>query len=164
MWRRMSYQQGATPPSGSIFTADGKMHRIKLESQYPAVRKIIGALTGWQGASDRDEPAVILNRHCVECPFQTSCREIALREDNLTLLRGLTRKKLQQYHKKGIFTVTQLSYQFRPRKSRSRGRKQPIRKPELQALALRTEKSFLRFLLSGGRDVDAFDASKRKKN
>jgi len=136
-------RQGVLPQAGSIFTPDGRFHRTKLYSIYPSVRKTIQVLRNWQDEEAAGEPPVILNRHCAECPFQARCWEIAIRDDNLTLLKGLRPKKVDQLHKKGIFTVTQLSYQFRPRKTRSAGRKPPLYRPELQALAIRTGKTFL---------------------
>lgn len=139
----LATQQGITPQSGTIFTPDGLFHRTKLDPIYFSVKKIIQVLRKWQDEGANDEPPVIINRHCPECPFQARCREIAIRDDNLTLLKGLTPKKVDQFHKKGIFTVTQLSYQFRPRKTRSSGRKPPLYRPELQALAIRTGKTFV---------------------
>jgi hypothetical protein len=50
-------------------------------------------------------------------------------------------------HRKGIFTVTQLSYVFKPRRSRKRRTKAPVPfKVELQALALRTGKIYIQEL------------------
>jgi len=139
----LATRQGFTPQMGSIFTPDGRFHRTKLDSIYPSVRKAIRVLRNWQDEGAAAEPPVNLNRHCPECPFQARCRETAIREDSLTLLSGLTPKKVEQLRKKGVFTVTQLSYQFRPRKTRSLGRKQPLYRPELQALAIRTGKTFV---------------------
>ena len=53
-------------------------------------------------------------------------------------------KLLRQYAKKGVFTVNQLSYLFKPRRRR---RRSPVAQPsfniELQALAIRTNKIYL---------------------
>src|SRR5262249_19980209 len=61
-------------------------------------------------------PQLILNKHCTECEFQLRCRQNAIEKDELTLLSSMTEKERKKYHNKGIFTVTQLSYAFRPRK------------------------------------------------
>jgi predicted RecB family nuclease len=52
---------------------------------------------------------------------------------------------MRQYEKKGIFTVKQLSYLFKPRKRKMRSRKPPpvTHKLELQALAIREKKIYL---------------------
>ena len=65
-------------------------------------------------------PALILNRHCSECEFQLRCRNLAAEQDDLSLLANLSEKEWKQQHGKGIFTVTQLSYTFRPRKRSKR--------------------------------------------
>jgi len=59
----------------------------------------------------------------------------------------MTTKLIRRYHRKGIFTVTQLSYLFKPRRKRKRTKKTHILfKPELQALAIRTEKIYIQEL------------------
>ncbi len=139
----LASQRGTAPTLGFIFTLDGKIHRINLESQYLAVEKIAASIEAWKLDKSSDAPPVIINRHCSECRFQNTCRETAVGDENLTLLSGLTPKRQVQYQRKGIFTITQLSYQFRPRKSRVKRPKPTVHKPELQALALRTGKTYV---------------------
>ena len=91
-----------------------------------------------------ESPPVILNEHCPYCQFQASCKAIAEKNDDISLLDRATPKVIQQYHSKGIFTVRQLSYLFRPRKNRRRlTKKQITHRLELQALAIRTNKIYL---------------------
>jgi predicted RecB family nuclease len=88
--------------------------------------------------SKNSPPDLILNRHCPECEFQVQCRQKAVEADDLSLLSGLTDMERSRHRSKGIFTVTQLSYTFRPRKTSKRA-KNPA-KPHyfaLQALAIR---------------------------
>jgi predicted RecB family nuclease len=88
--------------------------------------------------SKNSPPDLILNRHCAECEFQVQCRQKAVEADDLSLLSGLTDMERSHHRSKGIFTVTQLSYTFRPRKTSKRA-KNPA-KPHyfaLQALAIR---------------------------
>jgi predicted RecB family nuclease len=86
-------------------------------------------------------PDLILNRHCAECEFQTRCREKAVEKDDLSLLALMTEKDRKKFHSKGIFTVTQLSYTFRPRR---RPKPQPDKREKyhhaLKALAIREKK------------------------
>ena len=57
------------------------------------------------------------------------------------MLRGLSAKEITRYHKRGIFTVTQLSCTFRPRKRRKTSpHKPPLHQAALQALAIRDQK------------------------
>ena len=61
-------------------------------------------------------PDLVLNRHCGECEFQARCRKIAVEKDDLSLLANMSAKERQKLRSKGIFTVTQLSSTFRPRR------------------------------------------------
>ena len=81
---------------------------------------------------------IVLNRHCPECEFQSQCRQQAVKRDDLSLLAGMTEKERERHRSKGIFTVTQLSYTFRPRRAPRRA-KHPARPHylALQALAIR---------------------------
>src|SRR5208337_1194439 len=81
---------------------------------------------------------LVLNRHCQECQFRARCRSKAHEIDDLSLLSGMTEKERSRHRSKGIFTVTQLSYTFRPRRTPKRVKAQS--KPHnfaLQALAIR---------------------------
>jgi predicted RecB family nuclease len=94
--------------------------------------------------SGSEEPQFRLNSHCPACEFSLKCRERAIREDHLSLLRGMGPDKLKKLNKKGIFTVNQLSYTFRPkRKSLIKHQRNSTRSFELQALAIREKKIFV---------------------
>jgi hypothetical protein len=83
-------------------------------------------------------PLPILNKHCVGCEFRSHCRQIALQKDDLSLLSTVTPKKRKTQNDKGIFTVTQLSYSFRPKRSSAHGGSRSFRhEPALKALAIR---------------------------
>jgi predicted RecB family nuclease len=88
--------------------------------------------------ADPSPPDLVLNRHCAECEFRVRCRHKAHEIDDLSLLSGIGEKERSRHRSKGIFTVTQLSYTFRPRRTPKRS-KAPV-KPHnfaLQALAIR---------------------------
>ena len=88
--------------------------------------------------SSPSPPDLVLNRHCTECEFRDRCRQKANETDDLSLLSGMSEKERARHRSKGIFTVTQLSYTFRPRRTPKRA-KNPA-KPHhfaLQALAIR---------------------------
>lgn len=86
-------------------------------------------------------PDIVLNRHCVECKFQARCRQKAMDSDDLSLLSSMTGKERQKFRDKGIFTVTQLSYTFRPHRRPKRFRdKQEKYHHSLKALAIREKK------------------------
>jgi predicted RecB family nuclease len=86
-------------------------------------------------------PDLVLNRHCGECEFQTRCQQKAVETDDLSLLPGMSEKERKKLRSKGIFTVTQLSYTFRPRRRPKRMRdKQEKYHHSLKALAIREKK------------------------
>ena len=125
-------------PAGVIITPHGKSLRVPFEPLASRLTLILNELREWV-LKLPDEPPVILNDHCPLCEFRSQCLRKAEQEDSITLLDRMTPKLLKRYQKKGIFTINQLSYLFRPRKTRRRGPKAPTTfKLELQALALRT--------------------------
>jgi predicted RecB family nuclease len=86
-------------------------------------------------------PLLVLNDHCRVCEFQQRCADQAKGEDNVSLLRGMSEKEVRKQIRKGIFTVTQLSCTFHPRRSSRRaGRSVQPHYHALQALAVREKK------------------------
>jgi hypothetical protein len=86
-------------------------------------------------------PRLILNGHCPFCEFRQRCRAQAVAADDISLLGGVGEKELQRYHRKGIFTLAQLSCTFRPRKRGKRVKRSGHpRYSALQALAIREKK------------------------
>ncbi|HLG36814.1 MAG TPA: IS66 family transposase, partial [Nitrososphaera sp.] len=121
--------------------------KVGMESADRTLIPMIKTLRQWTGSAPSTPPPVILNKHCPTCQFRKGCLEHAEKDDDLSLLDRITPKTIRQYHKKGIFTVTQLSYVFKPRRSRKRRTKAPVSfKVELQALALRTGKIYIQEL------------------
>jgi predicted RecB family nuclease len=88
--------------------------------------------------SDSSPPDLILNSHCPACEYRDRCKRIATEKNDLSLLGALTEKERAQLHKKGIFTVHQLSYTFRPRRRAKRLGSRPEKYHQsLKALAIR---------------------------
>lgn len=87
-------------------------------------------------------PDAVLNRHCPECWFHDRCRKSAVDKDDLSLLSHLTDKERARFRGKGIFTVSQLAYTFRPRRRSKRLAARPERYHHaLKALAIRERKT-----------------------
>jgi predicted RecB family nuclease len=110
--------------------------KVKTSALAGEVRKRLEQITSLFARAT--PPDLVLNRHCAECEFQTRCRKIAVEKDDLSLLGGMSEMERNRHRSKGIFTVTQLSYTFRPRRTPKRA-KNPA-KPRylaLQALAIR---------------------------
>ncbi len=133
----LSRVMGRVPGVGKIIHGCGySTVKVPLTKLVGRVRSILGEM-----ASERATSAVssvVLNRHCPECEFQARCRQIARDKDDLSLLATLSNKERKKYHDKGIFTVTQLSYAFRPRKRFALSVAKHY--PALKALAIRENK------------------------
>lgn len=141
--------QEKRPVTGYVVGVDGKSHRVKLENGSKTLIPFLEPLQEWVAEETPEPPSLILNKNCLACQFRDLCREKAIQEDNLSLLDGIsTQRAINKYEKKGLFTVKQLSYTFKPRKRRKRAKNPPpvIHKPELQALAIREQKIYLQEL------------------
>jgi len=95
----------------------GKEHarlKVKTAGLLSGVRKLASKMA--EVATNASPPDLVLNRHCSECEFRDRCREKAIEKDDLSLLANITEKERKKFHNKGIFTLTQLSYTFRPRR------------------------------------------------
>jgi hypothetical protein len=86
-------------------------------------------------------PRLTLNGHCQVCEFRQRCRRQAEEADDISLLGGVGEKELSRYHRKGLFTLTQLSCTFRSRKRGKRVKRRNYNHyAALQALAIREKK------------------------
>jgi predicted RecB family nuclease len=144
---RLAYQglvlgevQGRQPSSGTLVRLGDHASEVKLTGKYKDVRRIVDALRTWTMQPIGEAPAVVLNKHCPSCPFRDACLPQAEKDDNLSLLDRMTPKLMRRYHDKGIFTIRQLSYVYKPRRSRKKAKRQVRHSLELQALAIRTGK------------------------
>jgi len=118
---------------------DGATLKVKTPALASEVRKCIGKIAVL--LSSPTSPDLVLNRHCAECEFQARCRQKAIETDDLSLLGGMSAKERQNLRSKGIFTVTQLSYTFRPRRGPKRMRDKCEKyHHSLKALAIREKK------------------------
>jgi predicted RecB family nuclease len=113
--------------------------KVKTAALSGEVRKCIERIAAL--LSSPTPPDLVLNRHCGECEFQTRCRQKAIEADDLSLLSGMSEKERKTLRSKGIFTVTQLSHTFRPRRRPKRMRDKRERyHHSLKALAIREKK------------------------
>lgn len=101
--------------TGTLVYGTGQRRKtVKIGDHVARTRQIIEAI----GAicCGREPPPLVLNRHCAVCDFQSRCRSVAVERDDLSLLSAMTGKERAKYNAKGISTVTQLSYSYRPRR------------------------------------------------
>jgi predicted RecB family nuclease len=135
----LGHLQGFLPEHGILVCGlTFKRIRIQLRLNLEYLATVLTDLR-LQAASS-NEPPLALNPHCDLCEFKQICRRKAEETDNLTLLRGMTFKKMARYHSKGIFTVNQLSYTFRSRRPAKRQTQRFPHSFALQARAVRENK------------------------
>ena len=122
-----------------IYGKDFTKSKVKVSLLAREVKKRIGKIVALIGGNV--PPEIILNRHCPECDFQATCRTKAIEKDDLSLLAGMNEKERKKYNSKGIFSITQLSCTFRPRRrpKRLRDKKEKYHH-SLKALAIREKK------------------------
>lgn len=137
--------QQKAPTVGYIVNAEGKARKVKLDDTKSALLPVMEPLKEWLTEEKTEEPPVILHKHCQLCQFRDACRAKAEQEDSLSLLDRVTPKIIRKYEKKGIFTVKQLSYTYKPRRRKKRTKNPPpvTHKLELQALAIREQKIYI---------------------
>ncbi|MGC2776057.1 MAG: TM0106 family RecB-like putative nuclease [Bradyrhizobium sp.] len=129
--------QGAFPNGGTAYVGPGCARtRIRFGSMLTKAEALLRDAERIQRAED--PPNLILNDHCRICAFRDRCHDQAIRDDNLTLLRGLGEKTIKRYARSGILTLTQLAHTFRPRR-RGKRANLPLtqRDHALHALAIR---------------------------
>ena len=121
-----------------IFGQNLKETKFKVSTFSKATKKLGADLT--KLLSNSNAPLFYKNQHCQICEFQNACLEKLVERDDLSLLTSLKPKEILQKNNRGVFSVKQLSYSFRPKKN-------PYRKrmfvPELKALAIRDNKTFI---------------------
>jgi predicted RecB family nuclease len=127
---------------GEIIHGDGNIvTKVKTSELLKEVRKTVAKMESILPESAGTPPGLFLNRHCTECEYQTRCRQEAIEKDDLTLLAGMTEQERKALAGRGIFTVTQLSYTFRPRRKAKRYQKSREKyHTSLKALSIREQK------------------------
>jgi len=133
---------GKVPSFGRIMHSSAhKVVKVNLDSLIIPARALFEKAV--KLIANESPPELILNKHCAECEFRSSCREKAVEKDELSLLYNMSKNERLKYHRKGIFTVTQLSYTFRPRKPYLRDNSKVKYQNSLKALAIREDKIYI---------------------
>ena len=137
----LSRVQGLRPAVGLVARGpEARLGKVRLDPKlYRQAEQVLGrveAAPGRRRASTADaQQALPRLRVPAEVPQQ------AEQADDISLLGGVGEKELQRYNRKGIFTLTQLSCTFRPRKRGKRVKRTGhARYASLQALAIREKK------------------------
>jgi predicted RecB family nuclease len=106
---------GILADTGTVIYGEGNRRKtVKIGDHIVRTRQAIDAI----GVTCRGQepPPLVLNRHCAVCDFQPRCRGLAVERDDLSLLSAMTGKERAKCNAKGVFSITQLSYGYRPRR------------------------------------------------
>ena len=111
----LSYIQGKVPDRGVIYQGpEAATTTVLISGRMKSAELILDDLHLMQLGEVR--PSLVLNDHCGVCEFRQRCHEQAVREDNLSLLRGVSEKDIRAHGRRGVLTLTQLAHTFRPRR------------------------------------------------
>ena len=125
----LSQVTGILADTGTVIYGEGHRRKtVKIGDHTVRTRQIIDAIVAT--CNSREPPPLVLNRHCAVCDFQQRCRGLAIERDNLSLLSAMTSKERAKFHSKGIFSITQLSYGYRPRRRKRKTRGLTPRAPK----------------------------------
>lgn len=129
---------------GEYFT-NVKVHFTrKLTSQATKMLNSVKSLLEFE-----DAPVFNLSKKCTQCEYSSHCLQLALERDDLSLIRNMSAKEIDKLNNKGIFTINQLAYTFRPKMVSRKGFcDKPKHFHSLKALAIRDKKTYV---------VDGFD-------
>jgi len=136
--------QGRRPDVGWVARGrEARLGKVRLDAKlYRQAKQVLGEVKRFQSGGER--PWLALNEHCRKCEFRDRCHAEAVEKDDISLLRVMSYAELRKHRNKGIFTVTQLAYTYRPRRKgrRTRG-ESPPHHAALQALAIRDGKTYV---------------------
>lgn len=125
-----------------IFGSENKSIKFSFKTYMIEAKRIYDKLKTL--IKSNKEPQLYQKDHCKVCEFQDHCFSKLKEEDSIALFRRVDEQELQKQHKKGIFTVKQLSYTFKPRKKSKRVKtKVSPYYLSLHALAMRENKIYV---------------------
>jgi predicted RecB family nuclease len=139
----LSRLQGRAPGSGIIWHGrECRATRVRLNPDPRKAERLLEDLREMRRAGA--PPRLVLNDHCALCEFRQRCHQQATQEDNISLLSGMKEKEVKAYARRGMFTLTQLSHTFRPRRKAKRARQRKNhRYHALQAMAIRDKRVYV---------------------
>jgi predicted RecB family nuclease len=102
------------PPIGKILWDEQRIKTVQTIELLEKTQQIVEAIA--EDCRTESPRHIALNKHCPVCDFQARCRDVAINREDLSLLGGMTGKERAKCAEKGITTITQLSYGYRPRR------------------------------------------------
>lgn len=138
--------QGILPEFGKIvYGCHLKSTKVAIKTYLQEAKNKLNELI--ETITNSKAPRFYQNNYCRVCEFQVPCKAKLVETDDLSLLGRISKKEIIKRNNRGIFSIYQLSYTFRPRKEKNK--KGAIQKSqqflwELKALALREKRTYVR--------------------
>jgi len=108
------------------------------------IPKIVPLINEIKKVFENNDQYFLLNKHCKICEYNKICKQKAIELDHLSLITTIKERDIRQLNSKGIFTVNQLSYTFKPRRKPKRQKNKVQRHfIALKALAIRKETVYI---------------------
>lgn len=125
-----------------IFGNPIKLSTVQISGLFADINVIISKIK--QFPIEEKIPNLFLNKHCNFCEYKDYCYNKAKKYDCLSLFTGMKQRDIVRLNNKGIFTVNQLSYTFKP-KRRIKKSSKVVKKHfyALKALAVRKNKVYI---------------------
>lgn len=134
--------KGVSPQFGKIICGRNSKHtKLVVEVYKKEAEKLLDELR--KLVKSKIAPNFYQCNHCKVCEFQESCRTKLIQKDDLSLLGKISEKEVIKNNNKGIFTIKQLSYTFRPKRRRKAHNKNQRYSWGLKALALREKQTYI---------------------
>ncbi|WP_026810347.1 TM0106 family RecB-like putative nuclease [Arenibacter latericius] len=118
-----------------------KVTGVNLKTRYFKITDAVASSEIIDAIKNRQP--IVKKKHCFVCEFQSNCRKELIEKNDLRLLSSMTEEEVLKWNEKGYFSVIQLSYKYKPRKSRILPKSNGRYKFELKALAIRENKTFV---------------------
>jgi len=133
--------QVGCPSHGEIVCGEKlKTIKISLTNYLLQVKELVAKIN----ILASHQPSPVLCKHCQICEFHHQCMDTLKRSDHLSLFKGMKPTEMKRLNDRGIFTINQLSYTYRPRRYRKIKPKTKRHRFALQALAIRENKIYVR--------------------
>ncbi|MBD2358739.1 TM0106 family RecB-like putative nuclease [Tolypothrix sp. FACHB-123] len=142
----LQHVQGILPEFGKIvYGYHLKSTKVNIATYLEEAKKKLNELL--ETIKNSKAPRFYQNNFCKTCEFQAPCQAKLVETDDLSLLGRISKKEILKRNNRGIFSIYQLSYTFRPRKEKKK--KGVIQNNqqflwELKALALREKRTYVR--------------------
>ena len=128
--------------AGIIHGKNHKLIKLRINTYTREAQKAISELELM--LKSQDAPRFFQNKECKVCEFQKTCYEELVTKDDLSLLGGMHQKDVLRQNSRGIFTVHQYSYTYKPRKRKKTLARYYKNELALKALALREGRTYIK--------------------